>query len=414
MSEDNNLPPLNSHAAAASALAATQAQAELMQQLLSTIQSLSVQVSELTARSSNQPLAGQPSVSETFGSSGVNTAESVDVFKQNESSYDEEEDELSTRSSSIRPVAPMRLSNKPPPIFSIDLQAGQSLVDKLDELDVFLERLDVYFEGIEMTHARELTMNQKINQLMNLVDDEVFKSIKDVKSRLIDNNVKIETIDQLFEDIKALCASDDFDVAAKLDSMKQSSNQTVEHFFMKFTKLHDRAVRQGIATRDASVLWFMNGLRPAIGREVKLAVRAHGLLRGTTSAKQALNKCFNTAKAFEADMATNGRTSWRDRPNQSATNQSTNQSINQSANAPRSKNADNEPSREDKLKHFMSKYKMSAVEVERHWANNLCFVCHNANHAANACPKRAPRLNMTSVNSGDRDDESGNEADSKN
>lgn len=390
--EDNLLPPLNSHAATAQAWAQTQS---MMQQMMVQMSNLANQVAEMKASAGSN---SAESTSKQAPSRTVSAPVNVD-----DEEHDDNDDRSSYASSERVQFTSAKLPVKPPGHFSIDLKVGEALVDKLDELEIFLERLEAYYDVFEMNNNVKLSLNMRIAHLMNLVDNSVFKSIKEVKSRLIANKGTVESIEDLFEDIVLLCRGSEFATAAQLDEIKQFNNEKVEAYFVRFDKLHNRAIREEIANRDVSVLWFVNGLRPTVSRQVKLSIKVNGLIQGTTTVKQALNKCFIAAKAFESDALLDEQPTWRTRPAQPI-NQHVNQpAVNQSTSYSRATRNIDMPvlSRDEKIKLIMKRHNMSSDEVERHWAKNLCFACHGTSHAANdtVCPKRG-KLNMISVESG--------------
>lgn len=378
--EEQTSPPLNAHASTAQ----TQ---NMMNAMMQQIQILSDRVAELAKARNDPAVEVDPTSSQTARSNAT---------QQHADDGDYDDDEIMSATTSIvRPSA--KLPIKPPSQFSLVLNKGQNLIDKVDELGVFLEKLEAYHESFEMGNGVKLTLNEKIAHLTSIVDNDVFTSIKNVRNRMIATNVKIESIECLFEDIVVLCQGSEMQTVAQLDEIKQAHDESVESYFVRFDKLHTRAVRSGIANRNVSVLWFVNGLRTSISRQVKLAMNANGLIQDSSSVKQALNKCFIAAKAFEADSLLDERNTWRSRPNQSINRPTTH-----SSQTRVSKNTDIAPlSRDEKIRLIMKKYSMTAAEVERHWASSLCFACHGSSHSASdgACPKGKAKLNMTSVDS---------------
>lgn len=392
--EETTSPPLNSHASTAQA---QQRNENMMMMMMQQIQKLADQVAELSKRRDEStvideadPIASPPARS--------TAAQPRRATHSHDGDHDVDDDEtLSYATSTTRPSA--KLPIKPPSRFTLVLDKGQNLIDKVDELGVFLEKLEAYHESFESSNNVTLSLNEKIAHLTSIVDDDVFTSIKAVRNRLIASNERIDSIERLFEDIVVLCQGSEMQTVVQLDEIKQAADETVEAYFMRFDKLHGRAVRGGIANRNVSVLWFVNGLKPSVRRQVKLAMNVNGLIQDSASVKQALNKCFVAAKAFEADSLLDERGAWRSRPNQS-----NNQSANHSSQSRISKGADVAPlSRDEKIKLIMKKHSMTAAEVERHWTNNLCFACHANNHTASdgGCPKRKGKLNTTSVESVD-------------
>lgn len=392
--EQTASPPLNNHAWAAQA---QQRHEKMLSMMLEQIENLTNQVAALSKKDTSITNdETEVNVNQPTRSISAQRQTNKPNMQYHENDVDDETSSCTTSTSNF--TRSMKLPIKPPPQFTMTLSKGQKLTDKIDELAVFLEKLEVFYESFESNNNVKLSLNEKINHLMSIVDDAVFTSIKAVKNRLIASNERIESIEQLFEDVSMLCQTSEMDTAAQLDEIKQDVDEKVETYFVRFDRLHNRAIREGITNRDVSVLWFVNGLKPAIRRQVKLAIKVNGLISGSPSVKQALNKCFGAAKAFESDASTNEQPAWRSRPVQSI-NQSTSQA------QPRvARSVDAAPlSRDEKVKHFMKKYSMTAEEVERHWAKNLCFACHSNNHSASdtGCPKRMGRFNMTSMESVD-------------
>ena len=319
-----------------------------------------------------------------------------------------EEDSASSNASSIHTNHRVKLPVKAPDSFSLALKSGESVTDKLDELEVFLKRVEVYFETLELNNGQSLPMNFKVNHMSNFVDNDVFVSIQAVKQRLITDRVDVVSVEQVFDDVISLLQSSQTESTTRLAEITQGADESLDDYFIRFNRLYLRASREETIGRELVTLWFINGLPLPLRKPVKLAKDLNGLINGTTSVQQALSKCLSAAKALKKDQddekaTTVQRQQPRDSqpavPWRSRFNQSFNQSANRSTGPSRSFRSLDQPlTRDERLKHCMRTYNMSAAEVERHWASMLCFICHGANHSASNCPKRAQaRFNMTSV-----------------
>ena len=398
-------PPLNSHAAAALELNARMSYENEIEALRAKIAQFEHEKTE------NDRKAREASISPKATPRSLNDHNNSGTLCDEDD--DEDGDDISSATSN-RPRAIPRLKLSPPPMFTMKLKEGEALIDKLEELDVFICKFSIYYRAFERNERTKLSIKEQIEHMMNYVDNQVFKSILAVEKRLSAGNTKIESIEQLFQDIVQICQGSEMDTAAQLDEIKQLANEKVESYFLRFDHLINRAINEDVATREVAVLWFINGLKHDIGRQVKLDIKARGLVQGTTSIKSALSKCFTVAKAYETDLLTNDRGGWRSRQ-QSSTNQSVNPSNNQSNSYNRVNKGTEAPlSRDEKIKLVMKKYSMTASEVERHWSNGLCFACHSNKHSANdaSCPMRKGRLNMTHLNANDQLNDSN--VDSKN
>ncbi|KAJ3176167.1 hypothetical protein HDU85_007588 [Gaertneriomyces sp. JEL0708] len=308
-------------------------------------------------------------------------------------------------------AAPRRTTVRAPERFSLELKPGQRLTDKGNELNVFLDRFNLYVRAIRLSEQRNLSIEAQIIEVGSLVCNDVFESIMTVKRRIEQDGDSITSVEELFIDVLTLCAESEMEIALELDNMKQNPGETVEAFFYRFDRFHTRAMKIGLIGRHMAILRFVNALKPAISRQLRIAVNVHGLIANIVDVKLALRKCFVAAKAYETEQAisqaekkTSERPNWRGASNSNGS---------QSNNQQRPSNpSNNTSSKDDRLNHFSRKYNMSIKDVELHLANGKCFICHDR-HTVIDCPQRSARFNMTQTQASN-DDSIDDESQSKN
>lgn len=347
----------------------------------------------------------------------------VESFVLN-SSKDSQSLSTSSKSRSLRDSSKLNAyMQKTNPTFDSILKPGQSMTEKKQEYEEFVQKLHLHFLMLEELEGESISSSLKPIVILSFLSGEAWSIAHQTYSRLALHSKEI-TIDELLSDLGAIYGEDDTEnVVENLLNTKQE-NTSVEAYYMKFMKSFRSFRKSNKASRDLATSFFVAGLNASLMKKVKLEITLRGGMKdiSTEDADSALQKCLSLAKTLEAAESSSSakpdtRQSWRDRNAQSEGNRNMLHNSNGWTSRPPTKTNQSAASKpltpEEVVTFFSSKHKLSLAETKRLLDNKLCLKCKKGGHSARNCPSRSAAVTLNMFQGLSNDDES-DQDDSKN